>query len=347
MTEPGAALDDLVDEALLAAEARRRGLGDDAAVRAAVDAERRRLSVEALVEEELARLPPTPEAELKSAFHATGDSVRLILVKLASEADARAALARVKGGGDLAREAAGSADTTLAARGGDTGPVIRGALEPALQEAAFAAPLGQPFGPVTLKLGWAIGAVKERTVADEKGFEAQRPRLVAQARAQRREFVRKHLVERLTATGVTVDEAWLKALDPTRPPTAADLAHVVARAGARTVTYQAIWPSLRDLAAVGRGHMAGPATRRSLVQRELEKVVLEEAARERGLDRSPAVAATLPAIERNLLASELAVRLTGKRDAGLLDPAVQDQLARLRSKASITIDRAALRALSP
>jgi len=331
MAEPRAALDDLVGEALLAAEARRRGLADDRAVRAQVDAERRRLAVEAMLDVETSALPPPPEAELRAAYHATADSIRLVMVKVAAEADAKALMARVRGGADLAKEAAATLDPNLAARGGDTGPVIRGALEPALQEAAFAAPIGQPFGPVTLKLGWAVGRVQERQVADEKGFEPQRPRLLAQARQQRREFVRKHLVERLgAAPGVSVDEPWLKALDPTKAPTPADLAHVVARTKGRTVTYAAIWPALRDLAAIGRGHMAGPATRVSLVRKELEKALLEEAAGARGLETSATVAATLPAIERNLLASELAARVTGQRDAGLLDPAVRDLLATLR-----------------
>jgi peptidyl-prolyl cis-trans isomerase C len=345
--QPRAALDDLVDEALLAAEARRRGLAEDRAVRAQVDAERRRLAVEAMLDAETSALPPPPEAELRAAYHATADAIRLVLVKVAAEADAKALLARVRAGADLAKEASASLDPNLAARGGDTGRIIRGALEPSLQEAAFAAPLGQPFGPVALKLGWAVGRVTERQVAAEEGFEPQRPRLLAQARQQRREFVRKHLVERLSAApGVSVDEAWLKALDPTKAPSPADLAHVVARTKGRTIAYQAIWPSLRDLAAVGRGHMAGRGTRVALVRKELEKALLEEAAAARGLEQSPAVTGTLRAIERNLLASELAVRLTGSRDAGLLDPPVRDLLATLRAKASITLDPAALRPLT-
>ncbi len=344
LTDPRAALDDLLDEALLAAEARRRGVADDPAVRAQVDAERRRLAVEALLDAEVANLPAPTDAELKQAFHATADSVRLVLVKLATEAEAKAALARVKAGGDLAKEAAASVDSSLASRGGDTGPVMRAALEPALQEAAFAAPVGQPFGPVALKLGFALGKVTERQVADEAGFAAQRPRLLAGLTRQRRDFVRGHLVERLMAApGVSVDEAWLKALDPTKAPSAADLARPVARTKDRAIPFSAIWPALRDLAAIGRGHMAGPATRVSLARKELEKAVLEGSARERGLEKAPAVAATMPAIERNLLASELAVRLTRKADAGLMDPAVRDLLGTLRAKATISIDQAALR----
>jgi len=345
LTDPRPALDDLMDEALLAAEARKRGLAAEPAVRAQVDAERRRLSVEALLDTELANLPAPTEAELKSAFHATSDSVRLVLVKLATEADAKAALARVQAGGDLAKEAAASVDSSLASRGGDTGPVMRAALEPALQEAAFSAPVGKLFGPLALKLGFVLGRVTERHVADEAGFAAQRPRLLAGLQRQRREFVRGHLVERLLAApGVSVDEAWLKSLDPTKAPSAADLARPVARAKERTIPFSAIWPALRDLAAIGRGHMAGPATRVSLARKELERVVLEESARERGLDKAPAVAGTLPAIERNLLASELAARLTKSPEAGLMDPAVRSLLDGLRAKASLSIDQAALRA---
>jgi hypothetical protein len=291
--------------------------------------------------------PKPTDEELRPVYHATGDSIRLTLVKVLTEADARAVLARAKAGGDLAKEAATSLDPVLAARGGDTGTVIRGALEPALQEAAFRAPLGQPFGPVALKLGWAVASVTERHVGDEPGFQAQRARLEGYALQQRREFLRKHLVQRLSAAPeVSVDEAWLRALDPARKPTGADLAHVIGKVKGRTVTYQAIYPSLRDLASLGSGHMAGPNTRLALARKEVEKLVLEEAARARGLDSSAAVNEALPAIERNLLASELASRLAGKPDAGLLDPPVRELLSRLRAKASITVDQAALRLLT-
>ena len=346
LADPRVALDGLVDEALLAAEARRRGLGEDQAVRAAVEAERRRLAVEALLDAEVAGAAGPTDAELRATYHGTSDAIRLTLVKVASEADARAILTRVQAGGDLAKEAASGLDAGLAQRGGDTGTVIRGALEPALQEAAFRAPLGQPFGPVALRLGWAVARVTERHVADDQGFAAQRPRLEAYALQQRREFVRGHLVARLSAApGVTVDEAWLTALDPTRTPGAADLARVIAHVQDRTVTFQAIWPQLRQLASVGRGHMAGPSTRIALARQEVDKVVLEEAARARGFGTAPAVAATLPAIERNLLASELASRLAGRPDAGPLDPPVRDLLARLRARATLSVDQAALRPL--
>ena len=68
-------------------------------------------------------LQPQDRGQLAATSeHGRGDrvQVRLTLAKFSSETEARAALERVKKGGDLAVEARRSLDATLAARGGDT-----------------------------------------------------------------------------------------------------------------------------------------------------------------------------------------------------------------------------------
>jgi peptidyl-prolyl cis-trans isomerase C len=335
---PAPAVDALVDEALLAGEARRLGLDRDPAVVAEIESERRRLAAETFVAD---ATPEPTEAQLRELYHQTADSARLVLVKLATEPDARAALERVRSGGDLAAEARRSVDGGLAARLGDTGPVSRAALDPALAAEVFRAAPGAVIGPVQLKLGWAIARVVERTVADEAGLAARRSSIASFARTQIGAQVRSHLVEQLRArAAVSIDEGFLRAV--TARPTEKDLDHPIAVVNGKPVPYRAIQAGVQRIASRG-GHGAGGA-RIALARAEADRRVLEDEALAKGFGRSPAVARTLPSIERNLLAAAAAARLAGSGAADLGNPAVRGELKRLRSSARVTVDRGAVAA---
>lgn len=333
---PAGQVDALVDEALLAGEARRLGLDRDPAVTGLLAQERRRIAADAFA----ASVVPEPtEADLRALYHETGDSVRLVLAKLETEADARAALQRVQAGGDLAAEARRALDPRLAASGGDTGLLTRAAVPRELADQAFSVPVGSLFGPVKLQLGWGIARVVERHVADDGEFPARRAAIAAFAHDQLRIRVRAHLVEQLRKKAKAhVDEDFLVKVSPT--PTAAELSHAVATVHGKPVPYRDV---LRYEAAVPSGHGAS-AARSAFAWREVDRIVLEDEAVAKGFDRSPAVARVLPGIERNLLASAAAARLAGRPDATSADPKVREELERLRAKAKVRIDRAAVQA---
>lgn len=334
--DPAGQVGALVDEALLAAEARRLGLDRDPVVAGLVAQERRRMAADAFA---ISAVPEPSEADLRSLYHQTGDSIRLVLVKLETEADARAALERVKAGGDLAAEARRSLDPRLAAAGGDTGLMTRAAVDPAIADAAFSTPVGALFGPLQLPLGWAIGKVLERSVADEAGFAARRESIAAFARERLKVEVRQHLIERLRSKyGATVDDAFLSKVS--RTPSEADLDHVVAQVNGKPIRFREL---RRFEASVPGGHGAG-AARSAFAWREVDKIVLETEAVAKGFDGSPAVLRVLPGIERNLLASAAAERIAGRPDAGTGDPKVRQALEGLRRKAKIRIDQAAVAA---
>jgi parvulin-like peptidyl-prolyl isomerase len=334
--DPAGQVAALVDEALLAGEARRRGLDKDPTVTGLLAQERRRMAVDAFA----ASLVAEPsEADLRSLYHQTGDSVRLVLVKLETEADARAALQRVKAGGDIAAEARRSLDPRLAAAGGDTGQTTRAAVAPALAGEAFSAPIGSVFGPVQLELGWAIAKVVERTIADEAGFAARREAIAAFARDQMRSQVRTHLVEQLRRKAkASVDEAFLAKVG--RPPSASDLDHAAATVNGKPIPYRDL---VKYETGIPGGHGAS-AARSAFAWREVDRIVLETEALAKGFDRSPAVARTLPGIERNLLASAASERIAGRADASTADPKVREALEQQRAKAKIRIDKAAVAA---
>ncbi len=336
---PSAAVSDLVDEALLAAEARRQGLDGDPPVVEAVEAERRRLAVEALV----ARMAPEPtEARLLELFHQTSDSARLVLVKVASEQEARDVLERLRKGADAAAEARRSVDPNLAARGGDTGLVSRAALDAPLAEAVFRAKPGDLVGPVQLRLGWAVARVVERQIADEAGFPARRAAIAAFALERARAMAKDHVTEQLKRrSGVKLDEEFVRRVGAA--PSEKELAHPIAVVNGRPIPWAAVHGRVSRLGTAARTHGAG-AARIGFAWEEVERRLLEDEALGKGLDRSPEVVAILPAVERNLLAGALAAKIAG-RPAGLADPAVKARVSALRASARVTVDSAAVAAL--
>ncbi len=333
---PQEAVSELVDEALLAADARRQGLDRDPAVAEELDAQRRRLAADAYVASIAEAIKPS-DAQLRSMYHGSGDQVRLTLAKFLTEDEARAALERVKKGGDLAAEARRSPDPSLAATGGDTGLLSRALVDPALVDAVFREPVGALVGPVKLQLGFAVARIVERTVADEAGFAGRREALVEMARTRGAQQVRAHLVEQLRRTsGVTLDEQFLAALGTRIALSPAELAHPIATVNGHPVPYSAIHEQVAELFRVARGHGAGPAARQRLAWQEIERRLLAGAALAKGMDRAPSVREVLPGIERNLLAAAAAAKLG--RSADLSDPAVRARIEALRRHAKVQVD---------
>lgn len=338
---PAQALGSLVDEAVLAAEARRQGLDRDPTVTEAIASERRQLLTKALEEELQSKLTPNDET-LRKMYHSTGDAVRAAVIKVVSREQAEDGLKRLRAGGDLAAEAGKSIDPRLA-RGDVT--VSRGELEAALADAAFAAPVGGVFGPVELKLGWAYGKVLERTVADEAGFPARRPALEAFVRKQLSAEALAHLTQKSKAkASVKIDEAFLKGLGNRVDATPKELEHVIATVNGIPLRYAAIHRSVAYIASAGK-HAAGPTTKISLAEKAADELVLESVALERGLARSPVVASVLPGIERYVLANALATRIAGSAGAGLADPKVRSKVSELRGRARIELDESRLAGL--
>lgn len=342
---PQQALRGLVDEVLLAGEARKLGLDRDPAVTEQLAAARATVLADSLIADAAARAAPGDDM-LKELYHSSGDTVRLLLSRYGSEPEARAALARVKGGLDLREEAKSSIDPALARKGGDTGTTSRGGLDPALAAVAFRVDVGELFGPVELKLGWAIGRVLERAISDESGFAARREALAAFARRRIAEQTRQHLAQQIRAKhGVKLDESFLRSLGNRTDATPAELDHVIATVNGVALRYRAVHPGIAAVAGAG-GHLAGPGTKVALAERVLEERLLASAAVQRGLDKTPEVTSALAGLEWNVLASAYAARVAKDPRAGTADAKLRAKLDELRSRAKIQVDDAPLAALA-
>jgi hypothetical protein len=337
---PDAFVDGLVDELLLAAEAKRSGLARTQAALAAVEAARAKLLARIYWEREIVAKASPPEDQVRALFHQNGDSVRLRLVILATRDEAAAVLARLSAGGEFALEASKSLHRS-ASKGGDTGAVGRKDLDPALAKVAFDVPKGKLFGPVELSLGFAVGEVVERNIALEKDFAAQRPTLEAWARQQFASQAKGHFLSMSRKQkGVELDEKFLESLGKNTSTTEEQAEHVIATISGRPVRYRELLPEIQNWGSAG-GHMFGPAVRIRVAEAHIDDLLLASAAVEARLPERPDIAAGLRTNELSALARAQATQWAASAPEKQREKAVLDRLAALRKQTPIFLDRPA------
>jgi len=206
-------LDELVDEALVEQAAKAKGIAVtkaevDARVKAIRDgvgaqlpaylrsqritekglAGKARLKL--LVEKLLADQMAVPEAEAKAAYEKYKDqfnvpeTVRLRLIKLATQEQAKAAAERLAKGADFAQLAKElSTDPASKASGGLVpNPLAKAQLPEALGQAAFATQVGQVGGPVEAMGGWCLLKVESKAAAITRSFEQVKDVIISDLR---------------------------------------------------------------------------------------------------------------------------------------------------------------------
>jgi peptidyl-prolyl cis-trans isomerase C len=158
-------LDYLIDMKLVAKKAAAEKLADTPEFARRVDYSREKLLMEALLGN-VAKAAETEEAERKVYEEAAKAQppqpeihARHILV--ATEDEAKAALARVKGGEDFAKVAT-ELSKDPGSEGGDLGWFTKDKMVPEFAEAAFKLEPGQVSDPVKSQFGWHIIKVEEK-----------------------------------------------------------------------------------------------------------------------------------------------------------------------------------------
>jgi peptidyl-prolyl cis-trans isomerase C len=169
-------LDQLVAGRAVTAAARRAGLDRDETVRARIRrAEEQELQQAWLSAEIASRV--TEEAvraryDQQVAGRPAEEEVHARHILLPTEAEARAALAEVRGGADFAEVARRRSTGPGTREGGDLGFFRRGDMVPEFAEAAFALQPGQVSeNPVRSPFGWHVIKVEARRAATPPAFE--------------------------------------------------------------------------------------------------------------------------------------------------------------------------------
>lgn len=142
---------------------------------------RRQLTNSRLFDQVTHDVPAVTDADVAQAYDARRSEmvdpekrhVRNIVV--ASEAEARQAMDRLKAGEDFAAVARSvSLDGSTKDNSGDLGTAVRTQLDPAYGDAAFRAAPNSVFGPVQTQNGWNVGQVLEVTPAVPLSLDQER-----------------------------------------------------------------------------------------------------------------------------------------------------------------------------
>ncbi|NEJ17154.1 peptidyl-prolyl cis-trans isomerase [Rhizobium leguminosarum] len=218
-------IDDLVNERLLAREAKEMGLDQDDTII------RRRLAQKLkFIVEDTAQLAEPPEAELRKFYTAnpspfeTPGSLSFKQVYFSPEsrtdaaADARAALAKLNAG-----ETEVDGDRLLVGDVfDDTDAAISGLFGPDFAHDVVAFEPGTWSGPVKSGYGLHLVFVTKRTPAAPKPFETVRDAVLAEWRnARQAEVSRNYLVELRKKYGLGLEDDVATALNSTTAPTVA------------------------------------------------------------------------------------------------------------------------------
>lgn len=336
----------LVDETLLSLDATRSGLAAKPEVRALVTAEQTRFLAKVLLDREVAKGIQPPEGYLRELYHSNSDFVRLKLVVVASEAEAKAVRDRLDKGGEIELEAVRSLDPVSSAKRGDTGDMARAQFPTALADLLFAAKPGALVGPVQWGPGWAVARVVSRAIGDEAGFKAKRGSIETHARNLLTSQAKSHFLKAIREREkIAVDEKFLDGLRDRIDPTPTEAAHVLATIRGVPFRYADAVPAIRQVASGEASmHRSGPAIKKQIVSKTVDEWVLAALARDRGMDKAPDLAPLLARAEHQALARGAIDRILAALPARAAQKdaqrAVDDRLAVLRKKAVITVDNA-------
>jgi len=177
------ALDEVIDQKLLASEATKRNLANDPQTRLRLAAARERILgdmlVESMVEKTVSEssIHGLYDEELKLSKQADEFHARQIV--LSNQADAQAVKKLLAAGGAFDKLAMQrSVDAATRFNGGDLGYFTIDVMPPAYADALRTAKAGDLIGPFQTDAGWVVMKVEDRRLETPVSLEAARPQIV-------------------------------------------------------------------------------------------------------------------------------------------------------------------------
>jgi len=199
--DPKRLLEEMITEALLLQEARRRHLDRDTEVRRLLKEARRQILVGRLLE--VMRAEQTVEItseEIAQAYQANvarftePETFRASHILTEDEDAAKKALKRVKGGEEFAAVAQELSMDPTRARGGDIGFFRKGQLIPEFEEVAMKLKPGEMSGVVESSLGYHVILLTEHRASRQRPLEETREQIRVQLETQKKQ---RHVEETL------------------------------------------------------------------------------------------------------------------------------------------------------
>jgi len=298
----------LVNDTLIAQEARALELDREPPVPERIETRRRELAVSRLEAEEIWSKAAVTDEEVRAAFEELYRRVTLRVATTYEREEAEALLAEVAAGGDFEALTRERSKDPYAARGGLVESLPRADLQRAIADAAFGLEPGVPFGPVSTDIGWAVLEVVSFEPPDEERFEAVRREIRDTVRFRKAEAARETLGRLLRERHpVAIDQSVVAGVERERLPDGrlmarpADPAAAVARVGAAEISAEAYARALQVRWAGVRNEVAAEAAAPIVLDRMLGEELLAEEALARGYGEAPEVLRELHAYETRLL----------------------------------------------
>jgi peptidyl-prolyl cis-trans isomerase C len=316
--DPERLVERLVNDVLLAQEARSLGLAEEEPIAGKVEALRRELAVKQLQQEEVWQGTEPSEEEVRALVERDYRRATLRVLTTYEEAGAAAALERLRGGAGFAELVEELSVDPYKDRGGLVADLARTDLQAEIADAAFAAEPGALVGPIRTSIGWSVVRVESFAPADPERFEERRTQAAQVLRYRRGQERQADLTLALRDQHpVAVDAAVLAGIEAERQPDGrllprvAEPDAVLATVGSQRVTAGELqkalawrWKGIRNEEAA---RAALPLVLDDLIE---ERLVLAEALA-RGYDRIPAVARSAAAYETSLLVERYLVEVLG------------------------------------
>lgn len=298
----------LVNDALIAQEARALELDREPPIPERVEARRRELAVRRLEEGEIWSKAAVTDEEVRSSFEELYRRVTLRVLTTHERSEAEAALAELAAGADFEALAKERSKDPYGPRGGLVESLPRADLQRAIAEVAFGLEPGRVFGPVATEIGWALLEVVSFEPPEEERFEAVRREIAETVRFRKAEAAREALGAALRERHpVSVDAAAVAAIarerlpDGRLVPRPADPAAAVARIGEREITAEAYARALMVRWAGVRNEVAAEAAAPIVLDRMIADELLAAEALARGYGATPEAEREARAYEARLL----------------------------------------------
>jgi peptidyl-prolyl cis-trans isomerase C len=298
----------LVNDVLIAQEARALELDREPPIPERIEARRRELAVRRLEREEIWSKAAVSDEEVRATFEELYRRVTLRVITTHEEAEAAAVLAELTAGADFEPLARERSKDPYGPRGGLVQSLPRADLQRAIAEVAFGLEPGRVFGPVATEIGWAVLEVVAFEPPEEERFAAVRREIAETVRFRKAEAAREALGVLLRERHpVTVDADAVASIARERLPDGrliprpADPAAAVARIGAREITAEVYARALMVRWAGVRNEIAAEAAAPIVLDRMIADELLAAEALARGYGRAPETERELDAYESRLL----------------------------------------------
>lgn len=274
--------------------AKAMGLLDSLTGKEALERNRREVLGKALLDSRPGHPMPS-EDQLKTLFLGQGEERHVSHLVCRTEAEARAALERLRAGEAFSVVAPEvSIDPSALQNQGDLGWIRQKQLVKSFGDPVFAAAAGALIGPLQTDFGWHVVKVLDVRSPKPEDFPAAKGALLKEAYEAQTAMKRQAMMEGLRERYPLRPDMALLGLDRSLDPVSGDEKRVAGRVAGSSITLRELKLHMsKTFKSGGSSHSLGATIKRSFLEGLADKVRLAAAAKALGLHLKPAVRSAL------------------------------------------------------